>query len=482
MAKITEMRASVNLDPLFYPETVAVVGASPDIVRDRAGFFHSLRQCFAGRLYPVNPRHEEMLGLKCYARVSDIPERIDYAIIMLPREKVAGVLKDCVNAGTRFVLVFTSGFSEVGDVARENELMQILAGGQTRMIGPNCIGAHCPERGLAYYPPMMSESPGSVAFFSQSGGHALNFLLRGLSLGIIFNKVISVGNQADLKIVDFIEYFASDDRIKYICGYIEDIKHPERFRRAVEYTVLEKKKPFVLWKGGRSEDGSRATQSHTGAMAVPVKIWDGAMSQMGVINAESQDEMADIIQALGCNFRPRGLRACIAVAGGGSSVELTDILCANGLQVPELSNEVQTMIGEGISQVNTSTKNPIDLGMFGFAPDVLVRSAERAARDPNIDLVAICQYPEIVRFMVKDLWDASVDAMVQGLSRLTKPVVMIMPKVVHNRADVEELRASFIKKLNAAGILSFSDAGRMARTTAKIYGYLRFMARRGIEI
>lgn len=476
------MRASVNFDSLFYPETVAVVGASPDIVRDRAGFFHSLRECFAGRLYPVNPRHEEMLGLKCYARVSDIPERIDYAIVMLPREKVAGVLKDCVDAKTRFVLVFTSGFSEIGDVERENELMQILAGGQTRMIGPNCIGAHCPERGLAYYPPMMTKSPGNVAFFSQSGGHALNYLLRGLSLGVEFNKVISVGNQADLKIVDFLEYFACDERVKYICGYIEDIKQPERFKRAVEFTVLEKKKPFILWKGGRSDAGLRATQSHTGAMAVPVKIWDGAMAQMGVINAESQDEMSDLIQAFGSNFRPRGLNACIAVAGGGSSVELTDVLCVNGLQVPELSPEVQALIGDGLSRVNTSTKNPIDLGMFGFAPDVLVRSAERAARDPNIDIIAICQYPEIVRFMVKDLWDASVDAMIKGLTNLTKPVVMIMPKIVHNRADVEEVRSSFIRKLSTAGILSFSDAGRMARTTVKVHGYLRYMEKHGIEV
>jgi len=132
----------VNLDPLFYPEAVAVVGASPDIVRDRAGFFGSLRECFRGRLYPVNPRHAEIHGLKCYGRVKDIPEPIDYALVMLPREKVPAVLEDCAAAKVKFVLVFTSGFSEIGDFELERKLVDIARAGGTRIVGPNCIGAH----------------------------------------------------------------------------------------------------------------------------------------------------------------------------------------------------------------------------------------------------------------------------------------------------------------------------------------------------
>lgn len=465
----------INLDPLFYPDSVAVIGASPDIIRDRAGFFGSLRECFQGRLYPVNPKHKEIHGLRCYARVTDIPERIDYAIIMLPSHRVLEVMKDCAEAGVRFVLVFTSGFSEVGDQELEEKLIQAAREGGTRIIGPNCIGAHCPEKGLVYYPPMKTDDPGDVGFFSQSGGHALNFLIRGLSLGLRFNKVISVGNQADLRIEDFLEYFAGDERIRYICGYVEDIKDGDRFKKLARYVILEKKKPLVIWKGGRSEEGARATRSHTGALAIPVKIWDSIMGQLGVINAETQDEMSDIITALRLGFQPRGLNTCILVAGGGSSVELTDAVSLNGLSVPELSAEVQELIGRDLSRVNTSTRNPIDLGMFGFFPDTFVQSALRAAEDPDIDILLVCQYPEIVRFMVKELWDASVDLIVAGLSKLTKPVIMVIPQVVYNRPDVEEIRSKFIAKLHEKGIPVFTSAARAARAARKIVQYLNYM-------
>lgn len=472
----------VDMDPLFYPKSVAVIGASPDIVRDRAGFFHSLRASFKGPLYPVNPRHQEMAGLKCYASITDVPERVDYALIMLPRERVIPVLRDCVKARTRFVLIFTSGFSETGEKTLEDELLGTVRGSETRIIGPNCIGVHCSESGLVYYPPLMQKNPGNVGFFSQSGGHALNFLIRGMSLGIEFNKVVSVGNQVDLTIEDFLEYFSRDDRIKYICGYVEDIKNGERFKRIVRETVLERKKPVILWKGGRSEEGGRAIQSHTGALAVPVKMWDSAMRQLGVINAETQVEMADILMSLRMNYRPRGLNTCIAVAGGGSSVELTDALSLNGLSVPVLSGGIQEKIGTGISQVNTSTKNPIDLGMFGFAPDILVQSARFASQDPNIHVMLVCQYPEIAKFMVKDLWDASVDKMIEGLTACEKPVVMVVPRIFQDGHAVGTVRADFMRKLTAAGIPSFPTAERAARTTRKIQGYLAYLEKNRVRI
>ncbi|HOG06692.1 MAG: CoA-binding protein [Syntrophales bacterium] len=465
----------IDFTPLFCPGSVAVIGASPNIVRDRAGFIHSLSACFQGRLYPINPRHTEIEGRPCYARITEVPEAVDYALIMLPREKVAAALRDCVQAKVRFVLVFTSGFSEVGETGLEAELLSILKGSDTRMIGPNCVGAHCPERGLVYYPQMMRDTPGHVGFFSQSGGHALNFLIRGLSMGIGFDKVISVGNQADLKIVDFIEYFAEDPRIDIICGYIEDIKDPERFHRAVRETVLNTRKPIVLWKGGRSADGARATQSHTGALAAPVKVWDGVMAQMGVINAETQNEMSDVLLALKFGFNPRGLRACIAVAGGGSSVELTDAFNANGVSVPELSPEVQALVGTDLSRVNTSTRNPLDLGMFGFAPNVLGEAAERAARDPNIDFIAICLYPELIQIMVRELWDGFVEKMLEIFPRISKPLVVLIPQLLFRRPEVEAVRTAFVEKLDRAGILSFPDAGRAARMAVKIHRYRRFM-------
>jgi acyl-CoA synthetase (NDP forming) len=473
---------SVNLDPLFYPKSVAVIGASPNVIRDRGGFFYSLKECYGGKLYGVNPKYDDIEGVPCFPSIKDIPEKIDYALIMLPREKVNGVLKDCVTAGVKFVLVFTSGFSEMGEYELENELLETIEGSGTRIIGPNCIGPHCPEHGLAYYAQLHRDEVGEVGFFSQSGGHALNFTIRGLSIGLNFNKVISLGNQADLKIEDFLEYFGNDDRVKIICGYAEDVKDGERFKRVAREIVLERRKPLVLWKGGRSSDGARATSSHTGAVAVPTRVWDSVMDQLGVINVESQNELADVMIALKLGFKPKGRNTVIAVAGGGSSVELTDGASLNGLHVPSLAADIQKKIGEDISSVNTSTNNPIDLGMFGFAPNIFVRSMALAAEDPNIDIVMGCQYPEMVKAMAPEAWDASVSILIDGIDKVGKPTAMILPRLNENSADSEGVRAEFTEKLREINVPAFPSAARMARAAVKIQKYIDFMEKHGAEV
>lgn len=482
ISKEYETSKRTNLDPLFYPESIALIGASPNVIRDRAGFFRSFRECYKGRLYPINPSHKEIFGVKCYPKIGDIPERIDYALIMLPRDKVKGVLEECVDAKARFVLVFTSGFSEMGEKGLENELLDVIRGSETRIIGPNCIGAYCTESGVTYYTQLMREEIGDIGYFSQSGGHALNFLIRGISLGLRFNKVISLGNQADLMIEDFLEYFAQDPKIKYICGYVEDIKDGKRFMKIASEIILKEKKPLIIWKGGRSEDGARATSSHTGAMAIPIKVWDSIMDQIGIINAETQEEMSDILLALKLGFRPKGINTCIVVMGGGSSVELTDALSLNGLSVPTLSKEIQDIIAKDISLVNTSTKNPIDLGMFGMAPNIFINSAIQGAKDPNIDIVLACHFIEMIRSISEELWEQIVNDIIDGLKSVEKPVVMVIPRLFHNNPEIELVRAGFIEKLNNAGIPSYPTGERAARAVRKIHKYVDFMTKHAIEV
>jgi acyl-CoA synthetase (NDP forming) len=472
----------INLDSLFYPRTIAVIGASPDVVRDRGGFFNSFKDKFKGTLFAVNPKYTDIRGVPCYSRITDIPEPVDYAVIVLPREKVPQAMEDCVAAKAKFVLVFSSGFSEAGEKELEQSLMDALKKGETRMIGPNCIGIHAPEKGVLFYPSLPDDTQGEIAFFSQSGGHALNFLIRGVSSGLEFNKVVSVGNQADLKIEDFLEYFAEDDKVKYICGYVEDIKQGERFKKLARHIILEKKKPLVIWKGGRSVEGARATLSHTGAIAVPTRIWDSVMDQLGVINAETQIEMLDILICLKYGFKPRGLNALISVAGGGSSVELTDAVSTNGLSVPTLSEEIQEKIGATISRVNTSTANPVDLGMFGFDPKIFVATAIEGEKDPNIDLLVLCQYPEMVRAMAKDFWDYIEATMIDGLKDLKKPAVMVIPRLLHNNPELEVIRTRFTGKLATVNIPAFPNAERPARAAYQINKYVNFMKNHGITI
>jgi acyl-CoA synthetase (NDP forming) len=472
----------INLDYLFYPRSIAVIGASPDIVRDRGGFFACFQEHFKGKLYAVNPKYTDIKGVPCFPTITDVPEPVDYVLIVLPRDKVPQALEQCVAAKAKYVLVFTSGFSEAGEKGLEKQLIDALKKGETRMIGPNCIGVHAPEKGVLFYPSLATDRPGEIAFFSQSGGHALNFLVRGVSSGLEFNKVASVGNQADLKIEDFMEYFAEDEKVKFICGYVEDIKQGERFKKLARHIVLEKKKPLVIWKGGRSEEGARATMSHTGAIAVPTRIWDSVMDQLGVINAETQIEMLDVLLCLKYGFKPRGLRALISVAGGGSSVELTDAVSTNGISVPTLRDDIQEKIGATISRVNTSTANPVDLGMFGFDPQVFVGAAVEGEKDPNIDFSVLCQYPEMVQAMSKDFWEYVEKTMSDGLKELTKPAVMVIPRLLHNSPQLESVRASFTVRLAAANIAAFPNAERPARAAYKINRYLNYMKDHGISI
>jgi acetyl-CoA synthetase (ADP-forming)/acetyltransferase len=472
----------INLDCLFYPKSIAVIGASPDVVRDRGGFFNCFKDKYKGKLFAVNPKYDDIKGVPCCPKITDIKEPIDYALIVLPRDRVPQALDECVTAGVKYVLVFSSGFSEAGEKDLEQRLMDTLKKGPTRMIGPNCIGIHAPENGVLFYPSLPMEARGDIAYFSQSGGHALNFLVRGVSSGLEFNKVVSVGNQADLKIEDFMEYFAEDEKIKFICGYVEDIKQGERFKKLARHIVLDKKKPLVIWKGGRSDDGARATMSHTGAIAVPTKIWDSVMEQLGVINAETQIEMLDILVCLKHGFKPQGLNALISVAGGGSSVELTDAVSTSGLSVPTLSAEIQEKIGATISRVNTSTANPVDLGMFGFDPKIFVATALEGEKDPNIDLVVLCQYPEMVRAMAREFWDYIETTMSDGLKDLKKPAVMVIPRLLHNNPELEAIRAGFTAKLAAVNIAAFPNAERPARAAYKINKYINFMKNHGITI
>jgi acyl-CoA synthetase (NDP forming) len=335
---------------------------------------------------------------------------------------------------------------------------------------------------VVYYSQLMREEIGDIGFLSQSGGHALNFLVRGISLGLQFNKVISLGNQADLMIEDFLEYFARDPKIKYICGYVEDIKNGKRFMDIASDIILKEKKPLIIWKGGRSEEGARATSSHTGAMAMPIKVWDAIMDQIGIINAETQEEMSDILLALKLGFKPRGTNTCIVVMGGGSSVELTDAVSLNGLLVPTLSKEVQDIIAKDISLVNTSTKNPIDLGMFGMAPNIFINSAVQGAKDPKIDVVLVCHFIEMMKTISEEIWEQIVNNIIDGLKDVEKPVVMVIPRIFHHHPETESVRAGFIEKLNDAGIPSYPTGERAARVVRKIHKYVDFMSRNKIEV
>jgi len=464
------------LHKLFYPDSIAVVGASPDVKGDRFPFFQALlKSGYSGRLYPVNPNYSEVGGYKAFPKVLDVPDSIDLAIITLRAPNVPPVVSDCVQKGVKFAVIFSSGFSEAGHPELEEKLKAIVRRGATRLIGPNCIGPYCPESGLTF---VLEERPrelGNVAFVSQSGGHSITYKTLARSRGIHFNKILSIGNQCDLTIQEVLRYYAEDPQVRVICAYVEQARGGREFSQTLR--EIASRKPLVVWKGGSTEVGARAAFSHTGAMASYSEVWQAAASQLGIIQVDDLEEMSDATFACLSLALPRGNRVAMVVAGGGSSVEMTDICARTGLEIPLLSGEIQREIGRLIPEANTSCKNPVDLGFFGFFPEVYAQAIRYAAQDPNIDALLIYQITEyFAQFNAEFDWVETITSrLAQIRQEVPKPFVAVIPSLEQENLDLIARRQSFVQKLRACQIPVYPTIERAAKVLYRLQKYQNFL-------
>ncbi|MBW2093022.1 MAG: CoA-binding protein, partial [Deltaproteobacteria bacterium] len=287
------------LDPLFNPSSVAIIGASNDSHKSGGMFLKSLLDHrFAGQLYPVNPRSPEVMGLKSYSNVNDIPGEVDLAIITIPAQAALGAIADCAGKGVKFVIIHSAGFGELGPEGKELEgkIVETAGAGGVRVVGPNCMGIYSPGAKINMVLPHLTavENPpesGSVSFIGQSGWSTESMMIEGLQRGLRFSKVASIGNQIDLTASDYFEYFAADPKTKVIAAYLEGIKDGRRFLSLARR--IAKKKPVIIWKSGRTEVGARAAQSHTGSLAVSDEVLHSAFKQSGIIRADTMYEVID---------------------------------------------------------------------------------------------------------------------------------------------------------------------------------------------
>ena len=469
-------RRDPSLRRLFYPESIAVVGASPEVKGDRFPFFQALQTSrFPGRIYPVNPRCAEVAGHRAFARVQEIPGELDLVIVTLQASRVPPVVADCVEKGARFVVVFSSGFTESGNRELEEKIRGLVRNSSTWLIGPNCLGPYCPESGLTFLAEEKPREPGKVAFVSQSGGHTVTFRTLARSRGIEFNKVLSMGNQCDLRVQQVLRYFAEDPGIGVICAYLEQARGGEDFSRALR--EVARRKPLIIWKGGATEAGARAAFSHTGALASDSRIWRDAFRQMGVIPVDDLEEMADAAFSCLALDLPRGPRVAVVAAGGGSSVEMTDICARNGLEVPVLAGETQGSIGKHIPEANTSCKNPVDLGFMGFFPQVYSRAIRCTARDPNVDALLLYQVAEYLQQFTPDQdWPGNLAGEMGRLRQeIGKPFVVVVPPLEQDDGEFAARRQALVRKLRERAIPVLPTIDRAAKVISRLQRYRRFL-------
>jgi acetyltransferase len=382
-----------GLDAMFTPRSVAVIGATsrPGSV-GRTVLENLLDGRFQGKVYAVNTKHEEVLGLKAYRSVRDIPGPVDLGVIATPAATVPQLIGECVDAGTRSAVVISAGFKERGaeGVALEQQIQEQLRRSSMRLIGPNCLGIMNPTIGLNATFAKDAPHAGNVAFLSQSGALLTAILDWSQREEVSFSAIVSTGSMLDVGWGDLIYHFGDDPHTKSILLYMESVGDARSFLSAAREVALTK--PIIVIKAGRSEAASRAAASHTGALTGSDEVLDAAFRRSGVLRVHNIADLFYMAEVLGRQPRPRGPRLTILTNAGGPAVLATDSLVANGGELTELSPESLTRLNEFLP-AHWSHGNPIDV--LGDADsERYARALEIASQDPNSDGLLVILAPQ----------------------------------------------------------------------------------------
>lgn len=376
--------ANHELEAFFKPKSIAVVGASKNSTKiGHAALKNILISDYECDIYPINLKEEEILGVKCYKKLADVPGKIDLVLISIPANFVPQVMKECVAKKVENVIIISSGFSEAGNHDLENEVKQIIEKSNMHVLGPNVMGYKNASDSLDVSFVFGVPRKGRLALISQSGalGIGMIYLANNEFMGV--SKIIGVGNKIDIDDDDLIDYFSQDPETKVIGLYMEGVKDGRGFMNSIKACD----KPVLVVKAGRSSAGARATASHTGSMAGSDKIYEAAIKQAGGIRCRDIAELFDMARALDGQPPAQGNRIGIITNGGGLGILLTDACEANGLTIPKLSPKTYKKIDKILPDL-VKPNNPADLvadaGFYRY------ESATKALlEDPNIDGVIV---------------------------------------------------------------------------------------------
>jgi acetyltransferase len=381
------------LDAIFAPNTVAVIGASekPGSV-GRNLLWNLITNPFGGTVFPINPQHSSILGIKAYSTIFDVPEKIDLAVIATPASTVPKIIADGVDAGIKGAIIISAGFKEVGEkgLTLEQEILQQAHRGKIKIIGPNCLGLMNPISGLNATFASKMALPGTVGFISQSGALCTSVLDWSLQENVGFSAFISIGSMLDIGWGDLIYYLGDDPHTKSIVIYMESIGDARSFLSAAREVALTK--PIIVIKAGRTTAAAKAAASHTGALTGNDAVLDAAFRRCGVLRVNSISDLFDMSEVLAKQPRPQGSRLTILTNAGGPGVLATDTLIENGGELAAISPEIMSSLNE-ILPPQWSHNNPIDI--LGDAdPQRYKKALEIITKDPNSDGLLVILTPQ----------------------------------------------------------------------------------------
>jgi acetyltransferase len=380
------------LDPIFAPRSVALVGAS-----ERAGsvgrnvLWNLLSSPFGGTLYPVNPKRPNVLGVRSYPSLKDLPEIPELVVVTTPADGVPALMREAVELGIPGGIVISAGFKEIGPRGKqlEDEIMQTI-GGRMRIIGPNCLGVMNPIKGLNATFAATIARPGNVAFISQSGALCTAVLDWSLKENVGFSGFVSIGSMLDVNWGDLIDYFGNDPRTQSIIIYMESIGDARAFLSAAREVSLTK--PIIVIKAGRTAAAAKAAASHTGSLTGSDDVLDAAFRRVGVLRVNSIADIFYMSEVLAKQPRPRGNRLAIVTNAGGPGVLATDALIQGGGELADILPETMEAFNKILPSA-WSHNNPIDI-LGDAEPERYAKSLEIAAKDPNIDGMLVVMTPQ----------------------------------------------------------------------------------------
>ena len=384
-----------DLARFFSPRSIAIIGASQDLISiSGQPLKHLLAHNYPGKLYPVNPKYQEVLGAKCYPSIAALPEVPELALVLINAARVADALRECGKLGVPYAIVFSSGFSETGGegVTMQGELAAIAAEYAIGIIGPNCQGMINPAGPVyAGFGSIFGADyePGRVSMVSQSGGFGFSVMnLAALDGGVDFRQMVTTGNEIGVSSLDFMNYFIDDEHTDIIVGYIEGLKDAHRLIETGK-RALEKKKPIFAWKVGNTEQGQKAAASHTANLGGATALYKAAFRQAGIIQVDDIQDVVDYSRAFQCGKLPKGNRVAIITISGGAGILMTDECVSRGMQVPQLSAATTEKLRAIVPSFG-SLINPVDVTAAIFSDlSMIGRTLHAVLDDPNVDSIAM---------------------------------------------------------------------------------------------
>lgn len=452
----------IALEAIFNPRSVTVIGASENPGKLGSHVMRSLTEGkYPGRIYPVNPGKVEIMGVKTYPSLIQVPDTVDLSIIVLPAEQVPKIIKECHEKGVKGIVLITAGFKEIEERRGEElqrEITDLANRFGIKIIGPNTFGIvnlHLPIN-ASFTPEFSLVEKGGISFVSQSGGmsHLMGFLSIQNKVG--FSKIIGLGNRCNVDFAEMVEYLIKDSQTKGIAMYMEGIDHPKRLMEVVKRENGEK--PILVYKVGRSSTSDKASQFHTGSLAGKHEIYESAFKQAGILTVGSSEDLLDTAKALTLCPLPGGNKVAVLSGQAGPGMAACDVCETEGLLISPFSSETQKRVEELLPPLAIRT-NPVDMGPAWYDSEAIKGIVHTVLKDKNIDAVIVCiMFASANRSAVGILTDLLVG------ERINKPILCCFSAPAGIWDDE-------IKRLEGMGIPNYPTPERAAKTLVNLYRY-----------